>query len=73
MAGDHSSRCRHRLGLQLPLRLSLILFSSSGSEWISTDRAGFWIRDGGRQVFKTSERSGSDDNAGCGAGYNATR
>jgi len=72
-AGDHRLRCRHRLHLQLPLPLSLILFSSSQSEWICNDRAGFWIRDGGRQVLKTSERSGSDNNAGCGAGYNATR
>jgi hypothetical protein len=48
------------------------LFSSLRSEWISNHRAGFRIRDGGRQVVKTSERSGSDNNAGFGAGYNAT-
>jgi len=36
------------------------------------DRAGFCIRDGGRQVFETAKRSGSDSNAECGAGYNAT-
>jgi len=35
------------------------------------NRVSFWIRDGGRQVFKTTERSGSASNAGCGAGYNA--
>jgi len=72
-AGDHWSRCRHRLCLQLPLPLSLIHFCSLCLQWISNDRAGFWIRDGGRQVFKTIERSGSSSNAGCGAGYNATR
>jgi len=72
-AGDHWWRCRHRLQLQLPLPLSLILFCSLCSEWICNDRAGFWIRDWGTQVFKTSESSGSDNNAGCGAGYNATR
>jgi len=71
-AGDHWSRCRLRLRFQLPLPLSLNLLSSLRSEWICNHRAGFCIRDGGRQVFKTSERSGSDNNAGCGAGYNAT-
>jgi hypothetical protein len=72
-ARDHLSWCRQRLWLQLPLSLSLILFGSSCSQWICNDRAGFWIRDGGRQVFKTAGRSGSARNAGCGAGYNATR
>ena len=52
-AGDHRSRCGHRLRLQLPLPLSLILFGSSRSEWICNDPTGFWIRDGGRKVFKT--------------------
>jgi len=50
--GDHWSRCRHHLQLQLPLPLSLIHFSSSHSEWICNDRAGFWTRDGGRQVSR---------------------
>jgi len=72
-AGDHWLRCRHRLRLQIPLPLSLIRFGSSRSQWICNDRAGVWIRDGGRQVFKTAERSGSESNAGCGAGYNNTR
>jgi len=71
-ARDHWLRCRHRLWLQLPLPLSLILFGSSRSQWICNDCAGFWIRDGGRQVVKTTERSGSASNAGCWAGYNAT-
>ena len=71
-AGDHRSRYRHCLQLQLPLPLSLIPFCSSRSQWICNDRAGFWIMDGSRQVFKTVERSGSASNAGCGAGYNAT-
>jgi len=70
-AGDHWSRGRHRLRLQLALPLSRNLFGSSRSEWIRNDRAGFWIRDEGRQCFKTAERSGSDSNAGFGAGYNA--
>jgi len=72
-AGDHWSRCRHRLRLQLPLPLSLIPRCSSRSQWICNDRAGFWIRDEGRQVFKTTERSGSASYAGCRAGFNATR
>jgi hypothetical protein len=72
-AGDHRLRCRHRLRLQLPLPLSLIPFCSSCSQWICNGRTGFWIRDGGSQVFKTAERSGSVSNAGCEAGYNATR
>jgi len=62
--------CRHRLWLQLPLPLSLILFSSLQSQWICNEHAGFWIWDGGMQVSKTAERSGSDRNAGCGARYN---
>ena len=33
---------------------------------------GFWIRDGGRPVFMTAERSGSVSNAGFEAGYTAT-
>jgi len=71
-AGHHWSRCRHCLRLQLPLPLSLILFSSSHSQWICNDRAGFWIRDGGRQVFKTAQRGGSASNAGWAAGFNVT-
>jgi len=72
-ARDHWSRCRHRLRLQSSLPLSLILSCNSRSQWICNDRAGFCIRDGGWQIFKTTERSGSDSNAGCVAGYNATR
>jgi len=72
-AGDHLSRCRHCLQLRLPLPLSLIPFYSSGSQLIGNDREGFWIRDGGRQVFKRAERSGSTSNAGCRAGYNVIR
>jgi len=67
-AGDHHSRCRHCWWLQLPLHLSLISFWSSHLQWICTDHAGFLIRDGGRQVFKTAERSGSVSNARCRAG-----
>jgi len=71
-SADHWSRWRHRLRLQLPLPLSLIPFCSSRSQRICNDRMGFWIRDGGRQVFKTAESCGSSSNAGCGAGYDAT-
>jgi len=71
-AWDHWSRCSHRLWLQLPMPLSLIHCCSSRSQWICNDRAGFWIRDVGRQVFKTAERSGSASHARCRAGYNAT-
>jgi len=71
-AGHHWSRCRHRLRLQLPLPLSQIFFCSLRSQWICNDCASFWIGDGGRQVIKTAERSGSACNAGCGAGYNTT-
>jgi len=71
-AGDNWSRCRHRLGLQLPLPLSLIRFGRLCLQWIGNDLAGFWIGDGGSQVFKTAERSGIDSNAGSRAGYNAT-
>jgi len=70
---DHWSRCRHHLRLQFPLPLSLILFGSLRSQWIRNDRVGFWIWDGGRQVFKTTERNGSASNARCCTGYNATR
>ena len=66
-------RCRQRLRLQLPLPLSLILVGISPSEWICNDGVGFLIRDGGRQVSKTDEMSGSDSNGGFGAGYNATQ
>jgi hypothetical protein len=62
-------RFRHRLQLQLPQPLSLISFCSSRSQWIGNGRADFSIRDGGRLVFKTAERSGSASNAGCEAGY----
>jgi len=72
-AGDHWSRCRHHLRLQLLLPLFLSSCCCSRSQWICNARAGFWIRDGGRQVFKTAERSESASNAGCGAGYNAMR
>jgi len=71
-AGDHRSRSRHCLRLQLPLPRSLIPFCNTRSQWICNDRPGFWITDGGRQVLKTAERSGSARNAGCRAGYNAT-
>jgi len=69
-AWDHSLRCRHPLQLQLPLPLSQIPFCSSRSQWICNGCAGCWIRDEGRQAFKTAERSGSASNAGCEAGYN---
>jgi len=61
-AGDHRERCRHRLRLQYPLPLSLIPLCSSRPQWICNDCAGFWIGDGGRQVCKTAERSGSLNN-----------
>jgi len=69
-AADHWSRCRHRLRLQLPLPLSLIRFCSTRLQWICHDCTAFWIRDGGREVFKMPERSGSASNAGCRAAYN---
>jgi len=69
-SGDYWWRCRHCLQLHLPLHLSLILFCSSCSQWISNDRAGFWIRHGGRRPFKTAERSGSASNAGWGVECN---
>jgi len=72
-AGVHWSRCRHCMRLQLPLPLSLIRFCSSCLQWICNYREGFWIRDEGRQVFKTAGRSGSASNAKCMAGYNTTR
>jgi len=72
-AVDYWSGCRHRLRLQLPLPLSLNPFWSLHLQWICNDRAGFWIRDVGRQVFKTAERSGSASNVGCRAGDNAKR
>jgi hypothetical protein len=56
--------------LQFPLAQSLIHLSCSHSEWICNNRTGFCIRNGGRQVFTTFERSMSDNNAGCMAGYN---
>jgi len=71
-AGDDCSRCSHRLQLQWPLPVSLIPFCSLRLQWTCDNRAGFWIRDGGRQGFITAERSGSASNDGCGAGYNAT-
>jgi hypothetical protein len=69
-AGDHWSRCRHRLSLQLSLPLPFLPFCSSHSQWICNDHPGFWIRDGGRQDFKTAERSGGCSNARCRAAYN---
>ena len=63
---------RHPLLLQLPLPVSLIHVSSLWLEWICNDRADDWITDVSMQVFKTSVRSGSDNNARCGAGHNAT-
>jgi len=72
-AGDHWLTCRHRLLLQFPLPLSLILFDSLRLYWICNDRVGCWIRDWGRQGFKLAEKRGSDTNAGCGAGYNSTQ
>jgi len=71
-AGDNWSRCRHCLRLQLPLPLSLIPFCSSHSQWICNGHAGFSIRDAGRQVFRTAERSGSASIGGGEAEYNAT-
>ena len=53
--------------------LSLISLCSSCSQWICNDCAGSKIRDGGRQLFKTAERSGSPSNARYVGGYNATR
>jgi len=50
-----------------------ISFCSSRWQWICNDRAGFCIRDVGRQVVRTAGRSGSASNAGFGAAYNATR
>jgi hypothetical protein len=70
-AGYNWLRCRPRLQLQLPLPLSLIPFCSSGSQWICNGRAGFRIRDRGRQIFMTTEKSGSDRNGGRETGYNA--
>jgi len=72
IAGDHWSKRRHRLWTLLPLPLSLILFGCLHSPWICNVRAGFWIRDGARQVFKAAENSGCDSNAGCRPGYNTT-
>jgi len=69
-AGDHWSRCRHSLRLDLPPPLSQILFGSSHSQWLCKDPARFWIRDGGRQASKTAQGSGSDTSAGCRVGYN---
>jgi len=72
-SSDHWSRCRHCPQLQLSLPLSLIRFCSSRWQWICNDHAGLWIRDGGKQVLKTAEMSGSASNAGYGAGYDAIR
>jgi hypothetical protein len=58
-------RCRAHLRLQLPLPLALIPFCRMRSHWICIGRAGFWIRDGGRQDLKTTDVSGSARNAGC--------
>jgi len=41
-------------------------------DWISNDRMGFWIGDGGRKVLRTAKKSVSDSNAQCEAGLNAT-
>jgi len=72
-SGEQWSRCRHRLRLQLPLPWSLIPVCISRCQCICKDHWGFCISDGGRQVFRTAERSGSASNAGCGAGYYITR
>jgi len=72
-AGDHWLRCRHRLRLKLPLPLSLIPICSLRSQWICNNRTGWVIWDGGRQDFKSAERSGSVGNTGCGAGSNMRR
>jgi len=71
-AGDHRVRCRHCLRLQLPLPLAGIPFSSSCSQRICNDSAGFWIRDGGRHVIKTAGMSRSASNDECRAGLNVT-
>jgi len=71
-ARDYWARCSHRQRLQLPQPQSLIAFCSLHWQWICTDCAGFLITDGGRKDFKTAERSGSDNNAGFRAGFNAT-
>jgi len=70
--GDHRSRCRRRLWLQLPLRLSLNPFCGWCLHWMCTDCAGFRIRDRGRHVFIAAERSITGSNAGCSTGYNMT-
>jgi len=67
-ARDHSSRCRHRLQLQLPLLMSLIPLCSSRLRCIGHDHMGFWIWDGGRQIFMSTERSGSNGTARGGGG-----
>jgi len=66
---NHWSRCRPRLRLQLPLPWSCIRFGSSPLRWICNDQVGFWIWDGGRHDFKTTERSGSASIASSRAGY----
>jgi len=81
--GDHIYGC---CGCQRPLIkvytlpvVAIATVSASDSfgslclEWICNDCAGFWIRDGGRQGIKTTERSVSDSNAGCKAEYHANR
>jgi hypothetical protein len=70
--GDHWSRCRHLLWLQLPLRLSLIQDSWWHLQWICNECEDFSISDGGWVVFKTTRRSGRTSNARCRDGYNTT-
>jgi hypothetical protein len=62
-AGDYRPRCRHRMLWQLPLPQSLIPLYSSVSKWICNHPAGFCMMDGGRLVFKTTDKSGSASNS----------
>jgi len=71
-ARDLRLRCKLHLQLQIPLPLSLIPFRSLCLQWSCNCCTGFWIRDGGRQVFKTAERNGSASNPGSGAECNVT-
>jgi hypothetical protein len=68
----HWSRCIHRQPLQLLVPLSLNSCYSSHLEWICNYCVGLWVREGGRQVLKSAERSVSCSNVGCWAGCNMT-